>query len=134
MTMVSFYSHFMFISVFDHLSEDSSDTWPLWRLESALLETSSLGLEDLASKFQELGRSPWTTKISNNEPFKFEPLSQDHHVGMFRDIEPGSISEESGKMFGAVGEPVPAKRAGSSSEELEEIFSLWCWCDEQMAK
>ena len=79
---------------------------------------------------------------------------------MFRDMEPGSISEESGKMFGAVGEPVPAKRAGSavcepvpakragsavdepvpakrarsSSEELEEMFSLWRWCDEQMAK
>ena len=107
-------------------------------MESAFLETSSLGLEDLASKFQDLGRSPWTSKISNNEimtgPFKFEPLSQDPHVGMFRDMEPGSISEESGKMFGAVGEPVPTKRARSSSEELEEIFSLWCWCDEQMAK
>jgi len=124
--------NFMLDSVWaDHGDSSDSDSWPIgdWRRSDGL-GTSSLGLGELASKFQELRSSSGESQelfavLGDQGPSKRsyeEPRSSSEDPRDMFDVwceqqlskgsseEPRSSSEESQEMFGAVGDKAPAKR------------------------
>ena len=131
------YLLFIFISVFVHLSGDYSDrskSFPLMRPETGL-GNSSLGLEDLATKFPEIFCDEnliqemfgvFVFERSNGEPWGSSGESQ--MFGDYFDLEPSK--------FGVIGDKTLAKKSSkepeSYSEEFVEMFGAWC--DEQLAK
>merc|ERR1712025_1503151 len=124
--------NFMLDSVWANNGDSSdNDSWPLggWGRNDGL-GTSSLGLGELASKFQELRSSSgesqemfggWgdlgPSKRSYEEPRSYSEETLDmfdvwceQQLNKGSSEEPRSSSEESQEMFGAVGDKAPAKR------------------------
>merc|ERR1712025_447755 len=117
--------NFMLDSVWANNGDSSdNDSWPLggWGRNDGL-GTSSLGLGELASKFQELRSSSGESQEMFGGWGDLGPSKRSYE-------EPRSYSGEARELFGVWGDLGPSKRSyeepRSSSEETLDMFDVWC--------